>query len=310
MMLRMNSTMLPTKLYQQMLLIRVVEDKLQALCNLGQAGDLHFGKGQEAVAVGVCSALRPTDLLLCHHRMIPWAISKGVPLEKLIAELLGKATGICGGLGGEMHMRALEYGLAHTFQLVGTVVPVAAGVAWALKNFKKNGDIAVAVFGDAATSNGQFHEGLNLAAVQKLPLLLVCENNFLAGNVRPEHYIPVKSISERAGAYGISARSVDGNDVEAVKDATMQAAAYVRQRSAPFLLVCDTARLGRHKQGQGDLRSPQEMAELTLRDPLKDVTDEDRRFMEAQIDEIVRRIEADPEPLFPKDATPVNLPDY
>lgn len=241
------------RLQHEMLLIRAVETALQGLCDSGQlAADLHMTKGQEAISVGVCNALEARDMLLCHHRMIGWAIARGVPLELLIAELLGKASGINRGLAGEMHMQAPQYGLAHTFQLVGTVVPVAAGVAWAQKNIKKNGGIAVAVFGDAATANGQWHEGVNIAAVQDLPLLLVCENNHLAGNVGPEYYIPpsLGMVGARAGGYGIEWGCVDGTDVEAVAEAARDAIGYIRANSRPFLLECDTIRLGRHKQGQ------------------------------------------------------------
>lgn len=290
----------PRTLEEQMLLIRLVEDKLQALCLEGKAGDLHFGKGQEAIAVGVCAALEAQDLIVCHHRMIPWAVSRGVPLDLLVAELLGKAKGVCGGLGGEMHMRAIEYGLAHSFQLVGTVVPVAAGVAWALKNYKRNGGIAVAVFGDAATANGQWHEGVNIAAVQKLPLLLVCENNHLAGNVREEYYTPqsIGSVGERANGYGIQVDYIDGNDIEIVRHHAQEAVDYVRTESRPFLLDCDTTRLGRHKQGQGDLRSKAEMEVLALRDPLRNVTVEAgiKEGLSAEIDRIIQEILAGPDP--------------
>ncbi len=276
-------------LQRQMLHIRVLETALQRLCDSGQLGaDLHFTSGQEAVSVGVCNALEARDMLLCHHRMIGWAVARGVPLELLVAELLGKATGINYGLAGEMHMQAMEYGLAHTFQLVGTVVPVAAGVAWAQKSIKKNGGIAVAVFGEAATANGQWHEGVNIAAVQKLPLLLVCENNHLAGNVRPEHYMPVDSVCERAEGYGIESLSVDGTDVEQVLHAAKYATAYVRSQSKPFLLECDTIRLGRHKQGQGDIRSKEEKEALALLDPLRDIPIPPE--MEREVQELISRI--------------------
>lgn len=283
----------------QMMLIRTLEDKLQILCDTGVLPvDLHFGRGQEAIATGVCASLKEQDILLCHHRMIPWAVSRGVPLRTLVAELFGKANGICGGRSGEMHMAAMQYGLAHTFQLVGTVVPVAAGVAWALKNYRRNDGIAVAVFGDAATANGQFHEGLNIAAVQQLPLLLVCENNHLAGNVRPEHYLPVEHVAQRASGYGIESDYVDGNDLDSVLDAAESAIAYVRSKQRPFLLECDTTRLGRHKQGQGDIRSQQEKDLLALRDPLMRIEFPEglRESLQAEIDAIIEGVLASPDP--------------
>ena len=191
----------------------------------------------------------------------------------------------------------MEYGLAHTFQLVGTVVPVAAGVAWAQKHIRKVGGIAVAVFGDAATANGQFHEGLNIAVVQNLPLLLVCENNHLAGNVRPEHYMPV-GVGQRAWGYGIRYAEVDGNDLATVVRMAQDAVAYVRRESKPFLLDCDTIRLGKHKQGQGDLRSQAEMEALALRDPLRDA--EVPVAFSAEIDYLIKEVLASSDPILPK----------
>ena len=256
-------------LRQQQVLIRVLEERLQAMCDAGECtADLHLNTGQEAIPVGVCAALQPQDLVLTHHRMIAWALCKGVPLDVLVKELLH-------GAAGEMHFRAPEYGFMHSFQIVGTVVPVAAGVAWAMKHVKKTGGIVVAVHGDAATANGQWHEGLNIAAVQQLPLLLVCENNGVAGNVKIDQYLPTRTVWHRASSYNIASELVDGNDVEAVRVVTAQAAKWTREHG-PFLLECMTNRLGKHKQGMGDLRSLEEMAKLRQQDPLRDITEEER----------------------------------
>ncbi len=290
--------------------IRVLETVLQRLCDSGRLGaDLHFTTGQEAISVGVCNALEARDLLVCHHRMIGWAVSRGVPMELLVAELLGKASGVNHGLAGEMHMQAMDYGLAHTFQIVGTAIPVAAGLAWALKHYRKNGGIAVAVFGDAATANGQFHEGLNIAATMGLPLLLVCENNHLAGNIRPEYYMPVDSVCQRASGYGIatptpslypprSHAAVDGTDVEAVWKAAKEAVKYVREQSKPFLLECDTIRLGKHKQGQGDMRTKEEKAALALRDPLRGIAIPPQ--LQGEVEELVERLFQESPPPLPR----------
>mgnify|MGYP001579781398 CR=1 FL=1 len=289
-----------TPLEEQMVLIRVLEDALQGLANQGQGADWHFSKGQEAIAVGVCAALRDTDYLVTHHRTIAHAVAKGVPLEPLVAELLGKATGMNGGMAGEMHLSYLPKRFMFSFQLVGTCIPVAAGLAWAVKNYHKTDDIVVVFHGDAATANGAWHEGVNIAAVQHLHLLLVCENNHLAGNVRPEHYLPTSLVSQRAGGYGIKSAIVDGNDVEAVLDAAKYAVSYIRHHSVPFMLECDTTRLGKHKQGQGDMRSAEEMAELALRDPLRNV---DRSLYRDAEEQVARAIEAamrSPNPVLPK----------
>ena len=279
---------------ETMLRIRLLEDRLQALCLEGKAGDLHFSKGQEAIPVGVCAALRDTDYLVTHHRTIAHAIAKGVPLRPLIAELLGKAEGLNGGLGGEMHLSYPAKRFMFTFQLVGTCVPVAAGLAWAVKNYKKTDDIVVLFHGDAATANGQWHEGMNIAAVQRVPLLIICENNHVAGNVQEDKYMPVAFVEERAKGYGIAARLIDGNDVEEVTKAALKAADYVRMKQRPFLLECDTTRLGRHKQGMGDLRTAEEMERLRQRDPLKDINFEPSLIasIKAEIEETIAQVQA------------------
>jgi len=258
-----------TTLQEQMILIRSIESHLQAMCNSGQlAADLHMSTGQEAISVGVCSALRETDYVVTHHRSIAHAMARGVPLEPLLDEILGKSSGINGGMAGEMHLSYPAKRFMFSWQLVGTCVPVAAGIAWAVKNYLKTDDVVVVFHGDAATANGQWHEGVNIAAVQGLPLLLVCENNHLAGNVRPEHYQPVVNIRRRMLGYGLTSFMVDGNNVNEVHEWAKEALDLVRKEQRPILLECDTTRLGRHKQGQGDLRGKEEMAELAQRDPL------------------------------------------
>jgi len=296
-------------LYQQMLLVRVLEEELQTLCDTGEGSDMHFNRGQEAIAIGVCAALQPTDFTVTHHRMIAHAVAKGVPLYPLVAELLGKADGVNGGMAGEMHLRHPASGFMHSFQLVGTALPVAAGLAWAAKYYQKI-DAIVAVFcGDAATSNGQFHEGMNLAAVQKVPLLVICENNGLAGNVRSPVYLPTKTVAERASAYGIRAVTIDGNRVDEVFRVAKEASAYVREESQPFMVECNTTRISRHKQGQGDLRTKEEIADLAKRDPL--LYEEKRLGLGLQekasllaatralVQEVVTKVRAAPAPRFP-----------
>lgn len=259
----------PVAMYQKMLLIRILEEELQKLCLTGEAGDLHFNKGQEAIAVGACAALLDTDYIVVHHRTIAHAIAKGVPLQPLVAEILGKSTGVCGGRAGEMHLRYPPVRFMFSFQLVGTCVPVAAGLAWAAKHYLKTRDIVAVFHGDAATSNGQWHEGLNIAAVNRLPLLLLCENNELAGNIRSSFYMPVSSVATRAsGGYGIESNMVNGNHADEVYEAVRVASKYVREKSRPYLIEFNTTRLSWHKQGQRDVRPAHELAELAERDPL------------------------------------------
>ena len=249
-------------LYRNMLKIRTLEDELQKLCMKGEAGDLHFSKGEEAIAVGVCSVLKPTDYSVTHHRSIAHAVARGVPLKDICLEVLrGKA--------GEMHMRFPNYGYQFSFQLVGTCIPVAAGIAWASKYVKKEDAITAVFFGDAATANGQFHEGLNIACVNKLPLLLVVENNHLAGNITPEYYQSFINVSKRFESFGIGTYKVDGNKLDEIIPATESAIRELKRFQKPIALVFDTTRMCNHKQGQRDTRTKEELDELAKRDPIK-----------------------------------------
>ena len=268
-----------------MLTIRLLEDRLQELALQGKGADWHFSKGQEAVSVGVCAALRDTDYVVTHHRSIAHAVAKGVPLRPLLAELLT-------GRAGEMHMSFPEQRFLFSWQLVGTCIPVAAGMAWAVKEYLKTDDVVVVFHGDAATANGQWHEGMNLAAVHQLPILFVCENNHIAGNVREKFYNPVRPY-ERAVGYGMGSALVDGNDVELVQATAEHIVEWIREERRPYFLECDTTRLGRHKQGMGDLRSQEEMEALALRDPLRNspVAPERRRILEAEIERIIDECE-------------------
>jgi len=279
-------------LFRTMLTIRLVEERLQAMCMRGEAGDLHFSRGQEAIATGVCAALRPTDHIVTHHRTIAHEIARirsvfpheqwtdgtcsklinrgSAPFYQLIAEILGKRTGINGGIAGEMHISNSAIRHDFSFQLVGTCVPVSVGIAYAQKYFHKNDEIVAVFFGDAASSNGQVHEALTIAAIHKVPLLLVCENNGLAGNVTKEHYLPTKTVAERMKAYGIPAETIDGNDVESVRANAMLASAWIRDGGGPMMLECLTERCCNHKQGQGDIRGKEAVEKLLSEvDPMR-----------------------------------------
>jgi TPP-dependent pyruvate/acetoin dehydrogenase alpha subunit len=271
-------------LFRTMLTIRLIEERLQAMCMRGEAGDLHFSRGQEAIAAGVCAALRTTDHIVTHHRTIAHEIAKNYAtfppgsfgsgefhtLYPLIAEILGKRTGINGGIAGEMHISNSAIRHDFSFQLVGTCVPVSVGIAYAQKYFHKNDEIVAVFFGDAASSNGQVHEALTIAAIHKVPLLLVCENNGLAGNVTKEHYLPTKTVAERMKAYGIPAETIDGNDVESVRANAMLASAWIRDGGGPMMLECLTERCCNHKQGQGDIRGKEAVEKLLSEvDPMR-----------------------------------------
>lgn len=292
-------------LYEKMVVIRQLEERLQAYCDRGEAGDLHFNKGQEAIAVGVCAAMDRTDHMVTHHRTIAHQVAKGADLRKLVAELLGKSTGTNGGRAGEMHISDADIRHDFSFQIVGTCITVACGLAWALKNHKKNDEIVVCFFGDAATSNGQFHEGLNLAALHKLPILFICENNGRAGNITPEHYM-VESPWGMASSRGIESVYSDGNDVSNVFVKTNEAMSYMGSHGLPYFLELRTERLSWHKQGQRDVRSLDELALLAKGEPIlkaASLLGADRTMkidldVARFLDDVFRQVEADPLPEF------------
>mgnify|MGYP001602720072 CR=1 FL=1 len=295
----------PLSLYKKMVQIRIVESKLQEYCLKGLAGDLHFNKGQEAISVGVCSALRSTDYIVTHHRTIAHTLAKGASLHPLLAELLGKATGVNKGIAGEMHINYPAVRHMFSFQLVGTCVPVSVGLAYALKYYRKTDDIVCVFFGDAATSNAQAHEGLNIASIKKVPLLLVCENNRLAGNITSEYYLPTRTVAERMAAYSIPSTTIDGRLVMNISEKVKQIIdTHVRPLQQPYLIEMYVDRLSWHKQGQRDIRSQEEIARLAKRDPILQqelmlqISDQQRqeiwRGIESEIDEALKQVDADP----------------
>jgi len=281
-------------LYRKMLTIRLLEAELQKLCLAGLAGDLHFNKGQEAISVGACAALDPEDYIVTHHRTIAQTYSKGTELKPLVAEILGRKGGTNNGLAGEMHFNNPAARHLFSFQLVGTCVPVAAGVAWAVKNYLREPQIVGCFFGDGSTSNAQFHEGLNIASLKKLPLLLICENNGLAGNIRRAMYLPTEGVTERTSAYGIESYRIDGNDVLGVYKTVEEVSQKVREESRPYLIEMMTTRLSWHKQGQPDARSEDELKELAKLDPIprlgRRLADEARKRVETEVDEEVQGV--------------------
>lgn len=287
--------------YRTMLRIRVLEDELQKLCLAGDAGDLHFSKGQEAIAVGVTAAIQQRDLFATHHRTIAHEIASGAAMYPLVAEVLGRRTGLNKGRAGEMHLHNDAIGHVFSFQLVGTCVPVAAGIAYAERYIHKRNSVVVCFVGDAASSNAQFHEGMTIAALKKVPLFIVVENNRLAGNIRPEHYLPTRDVGERMAAYGIDESwisMVDGNDVARVHAEAAALVESIRSNPQPAVLECHTTRLCWHKQGQRDARSAEEIAKEAERDPLRrfdeKIAPSDYDAMRAEVRDAIDRALADP----------------
>ncbi len=253
--------------YGLMLLIRLFETEMQRLFLKGEVhGTTHLCAGQEAVPVGVCSALEPDDYLAGTYRGHGHALAKGTDPDALLAEMLGRATGVCGGRAGSMNVIDTEHGLVGCFGIVGGSIAAATGAAVAAK---RQGRVAVAMFGDGASNQGYFHECLNFAKVLALPAVYVCENNFY-GEFTPMLKVTAGGdITARAAPYGIPARTVDGNDVWAVREAALEAVVRARDGGGPTLLECQTYRHhGHSKADPAKYRPPEEVERWLARDPL------------------------------------------
>jgi 2-oxoisovalerate dehydrogenase E1 component len=259
------------RLYRAMVLIRWCEEQLARSHQRGLVhGACHTYVGQEAVAVGVCAHLRPDDAVFSTHRGHGHALAKGVPPVQLVAELYGRATGCSHGRGGSMHLFAPEVGLMGTSGIVGPCILQAAGAGYSFRLRKTNG-VAVAFFGDGAVNNGAFHEGLNLAAISKLPVLFVCENNRFATEVPFEYAAGNPDVASRGTAYGMPGVALDGNDVLAVRAAAGEAVARARSGGGPTLLECRTYRTRPHAEGMGDFtyRTREEVDAWKARCPIE-----------------------------------------
>jgi TPP-dependent pyruvate/acetoin dehydrogenase alpha subunit len=204
-------------------------------------GAVHPYVGEEAVAVGVCAALRRTDRITSTHRGHGHCIAKGADINRMMAELFGRVDGYCKGKGGSMHIADFAIGMLGANGIVAGGMPIACGAALAAQ-LEDSGDVAVCFFGDGATGEGEFHETLNIASLWKLPLVFVCENNQYGAGNAIESVRPVTDISLHAPAYGMPGLSVDGNDVLAVRAATLEAAERARAGGGPTLLHCQTFR--------------------------------------------------------------------
>jgi 2-oxoisovalerate dehydrogenase E1 component len=258
-------------LYGNMLTIRRCEEQLVKLYATGKIyGGVHTYIGQEAVATGVCAHLRQDDVVFSTHRGHGHALSKGVTPRELIAELLGRATGCSGGRGGSMHLFKPEVGMLGSSGIVGPSILLASGAGYTFKLLKMD-RVGVAFFGDGASNNGAFHEGINMASTWGLPVLFVCENNQYATEVPFVKATKNPSVALRAQAYSLPGVEVDGNDVLAVFQAASEAVRRARSGGGPTLLECKTYRTRAHAEGMRDVgyRTQDEIAEWRARDPIK-----------------------------------------
>jgi TPP-dependent pyruvate/acetoin dehydrogenase alpha subunit len=273
-----NSQLIPDQnkllsLHRSMILQRLFEEKVISLWAKGLIPGLaHSYIGQEAVAAGVCGALEGFDYIISNHRGHGHSLAKGVKPEAIFAELFGRETGVCRGLGGSMHSTDIEAGVLFSTAIVGGGIPLAVGAALALKMTKKKSVVAC-FFGDGAVNTGAFHEGINLASVWKVPVIFVCENNYYASLTHTPKVTAVKEIADRAVAYNIPGVSVDGMDVLAVHESALKAIQRAREGKGPSLLECKTYRFKGHGPYDTGLeyRTREEVAEWMKRDPIKNL---------------------------------------
>jgi pyruvate dehydrogenase E1 component alpha subunit len=256
-----------------MYLIRNFELKMQELFQeKSLAGDflgaLHSYEGQEAIAAGIGACLRKDDYVFSTHRGHGHAIAKGLDLKKMVAELLGKETGCCGGRGGSMHLFDPEIGLMGGNGIVGGGLVLALGTAYSAR-YRGTDQVTVCFFGDGAASQGSFHESLNMAAIGRYPILYVCENNLYAATTHVAKNCPVQNIADRAMAYGVVGTVVDGNDVFSVYDAASQAVGLARAGGGPTLMECKTYRHRAHCMVIPEHRADDEIGAWKARDPIR-----------------------------------------
>ncbi len=256
-------------LLQTMWLIRAFEEKVSDLFARKQiSGLLHLGIGQEGIAAGTCKALKPEDYIFGSHRAHGHAIAKGADLNRLMAELAGRATGYCAGKGGTMHLAAMDAGFVTATGIVGGNIPLALGAAFVCKE-KRKGQVSMVFFGDGAAQTGAFHESLNIASLWKLPVVFVCENNGYAEFTPLSAHTLVGRLADHARTYSIPDTTVDGNDAVAVFEAATTAVGRARAGEGPSFIECLTYRLRGHYEGDSaKYRELSEKAEWKEKDPL------------------------------------------
>ena len=269
-------------LFRTMLLIRRTEEELSRAHRRGLVhGACHTYVGQEAVATGVCSHLRRDDVVFSTHRGHGHALAKGLDPAALVAEVFGRSTGCSGGRGGSMHLFAPEIGLMGTSGIVGPNILQAVGAGYSFRVMARD-RVSVAFFGDGAVNNGAFHEGLNMASIWKLPVLLICENNRYATEVPFSYSAGNPSVGTRGESYGLPGVQLDGNDVLEIRSAAGEAVERARSGGGATLIECLTYRTRAHAEGMGSFgyRSEEEVEKWKMLDPIGRLA---RTILEASI---------------------------
>lgn len=269
------------KLLKDMLKIRCFEEKVKELDMKGVLpGFFHLYVGEEAVAVGACSALNADDYITSTHRGHGHLIAKGGDLGMAMAELFAKKTGYNHGKGGSMHIAAPELGMLGANGIVGAGIPIATGAALSAQ-YQKNGRVAVCFFGDGASNQGTFHEAINIASFLNLPCVYICENNMYGVTTRQTDVRKLEDIGERGKAYGIPGLVIDGNDVEKVHETVAEAVKRARSGEGPTLIECKTYRHYTHFTGEPDTYRPKEEVALWK----SDAKDPIARYVKKLIDQ-------------------------
>jgi TPP-dependent pyruvate/acetoin dehydrogenase alpha subunit len=298
--------------YRMLLLIRRFEERCNALFLQGKIpSTLHLYIGQEAVATGVCAALRPDDLITSTHRPHGHALAKGVRPHAIMAELFAKATGCCKAKGGSMHVGGMEVGMIPAIAIVGAAAPIAAGAALSAK-MRGTDQVVACFFGEGGANEGAVHEAMNMAAIWRLPVIYVCENNLYGASTPVSQIVAVENIADRAPAYGMPGEIVDGNDVLAVQAVMQTAVERARRGDGPTLIECKTYRLCGHSRSDAcNYRTREEEAEWREKDPIlrlgrylteeseavsQDTLDRIEQEVNAELDEAVAFAESSPSP--------------
>jgi acetoin:2,6-dichlorophenolindophenol oxidoreductase subunit alpha len=259
-------------LYETMAMIRAFETRVRDEFARGRIpGFVHLYAGEEAVATGVCTNLKEGDTITSTHRGHGHCIAKGCDVNGMMAEIFGKATGLCKGKGGSMHIADVSKGMLGANGIVGGGPPLACGAALSAKLLGSD-NVCVCFFGDGAAQEGTFHESLNLAAIWKLPVIFIAENNGFAESTPVTYHCAIENIGDRAASYGIPGASVDGMDVLAVYEAAQAAINRARKGLGPSLLECKTYRYHGHFEGDQQLYKTDELQQKMMeRDPIKNL---------------------------------------
>jgi len=285
------------EMYKRMNEARAFEEKVSYFFARGMVhGTTHLSVGEEASGVAACMALKESDLITSTHRGHSQVIGKGIDLNKMMAELLGKLTGYCKGKGGSMHIADVDAGNLGANGVVGGGHGIAVGAALT-QQIKKTGKVVLCFFGDGAANEGSFHEALNLASVWKLPVIFYCENNLYGMSTPLSKHMNIKDIAKRAEAYGISGVIVDGNDAVAIYEAVKEAAEYARSGKGPVLIESKTYRwLGHSKSDANVYRTKEEIEDWKKKCPIKRLRKyllENEVLTEAEIVKIEEKAKAD-----------------